>query len=109
MRVGAPGAEKPFVGVEDTRYVDVSDLVPDFDETFFGGDGVRRLAEPVAERIAAGETEPVGGQRIGAPIARPHPSLCMGLNYRDHAAETGQPVRDEPILFTKSPNTLVGP
>jgi 2,4-diketo-3-deoxy-L-fuconate hydrolase len=109
MRVGAPGAEKPVVRVDDTHYVDVSDLVPDFDETFFGGDGVRRLAEPVARRIAAGETEPFGSRRIGPPIARPHQILCIGLNYRDHAAETGQAVPDEPILFTKSPNTLVGP
>src|SRR5690242_15020256 len=109
MRVGAPGAEKPVVRVDDNHYVDVSDLVPDFDEAFFGGDGVRRLAEPVAQRIAAGETEPFGHQRIGAPIARPHQILCIGLNYRDHAAETGQAVPDEPILFTKSPNTLIGP
>ena len=49
------------------------------------------------------------GERIGAPIARPHQILCIGLNYSDHAAETGQAVPDEPILFTKSPNTLVGP
>jgi len=109
MRIGAPGAEKPVVRVDDTRYVDVSDLVTDFDERFFGDGGAARLAEPVAERIAAGETEPFAGQRIGAPIARPHQILCIGLNYRDHAAETGQAVPDEPILFTKSPNTLVGP
>ncbi|WP_342663643.1 fumarylacetoacetate hydrolase family protein [Paractinoplanes globisporus] len=109
MRVGAPGAEKPVVRVDDDRYVDVSDLVTDFDEAFFGGGGLRLLAGPVAERIAAGETEPFGGRRIGAPIARPHQILCIGLNYRDHAAETGQAVPDEPILFTKSPNTLVGP
>ncbi|MFC7274462.1 fumarylacetoacetate hydrolase family protein [Paractinoplanes rhizophilus] len=109
MRVGAPGAEKPVVRVDDTRYVDVSDLVRDFDEAFFGGDGLRRLAEPVAQRIAAGETEPFGSQRIGSPIARPHQILCIGLNYRDHAAETGQAVPAEPILFTKSPNTLIGP
>jgi len=109
MRIGAPGAEKPVVRVDDTRYVDVSDLVRDFDEAFFGAGGVARLAEPVAERIAAGETEPFGSQRIGSPIARPHQILCIGLNYRDHAAETGQAVPDEPILFTKSPNTLIGP
>src|SRR6185369_5707687 len=42
-------------------------------------------------------------------IARPHQILCVGLNYRDHAAETGMAVPDEPVLFTKSPNTLVGP
>jgi 2-keto-4-pentenoate hydratase/2-oxohepta-3-ene-1,7-dioic acid hydratase in catechol pathway len=109
MRIGAPGAEKPAVRVDDTSYVDVSDLVTDFDEHFFGGGGLHRLAEPVAERIAAGETRPFGDQRIGAPIARPHQILCIGLNYRDHAAETGQAVPDEPILFTKSPNTLIGP
>jgi 2,4-diketo-3-deoxy-L-fuconate hydrolase len=109
MRIGAPGAEKPVVRVDDTHYVDVSDLVRDFDEAFFGAGGVARLAEPVAERVAAGETEPFGSQRIGSPIARPHQILCIGLNYRDHAAETGQAVPDEPILFTKSPNTLIGP
>jgi 2-keto-4-pentenoate hydratase/2-oxohepta-3-ene-1,7-dioic acid hydratase in catechol pathway len=47
--------------------------------------------------------------RVGAPLARPHQILCIGLNYRDHAAETGSPVPSEPILFTKSPNTMVGP
>ena len=62
-----------------------------------------RLAGPVAERVAAGDATPFRGERIGAPIARPHQILCIGLNYRDHAAETGQAVPDEPILFTKSP------
>jgi 2-keto-4-pentenoate hydratase/2-oxohepta-3-ene-1,7-dioic acid hydratase in catechol pathway len=109
MRIGAPGAEKPVVRVDDTRYVDVSDLVTDFDERFFGAGGVARLAGPVADRIAAGRTCEFAGERVGAPIARPHQILCIGLNYSDHAAETGQAVPDEPILFTKSPNTLVGP
>ena len=64
----------------------------------------------VAERTAAGDVRTFGGGvRIGAPIARPHQILCIGLNYSDHAAETGQAVPEEPILFTKSPNTLVGP
>ncbi len=67
------------------------------------------LADIVAERVAAGRREPVGGRRFGAPIARPHQILCIGLNYSDHAAETGQAVPAEPILFTKSPNTLIGP
>jgi 2,4-didehydro-3-deoxy-L-rhamnonate hydrolase len=109
MRVGAVGAEKPVVRVDGTSYVDVADLVDDFDEAFFGGGGVARLAAAVAERVEAGALQPFGDQRIGAPIARPHQILCIGLNYSDHAAETGQPVPDEPILFTKSPNTLVGP
>jgi 2-keto-4-pentenoate hydratase/2-oxohepta-3-ene-1,7-dioic acid hydratase in catechol pathway len=109
MRIGAEGAEKPVVRVDDTSYVDVSDLVPDFDEAFFGAGGPGTLAAPVAERIAAGDVHRFGDERIGAPIARPHQILCIGLNYRDHAAETGQAVPAEPILFTKSPNTLVGP
>ncbi|MGN9908848.1 fumarylacetoacetate hydrolase family protein [Phytohabitans sp. LJ34] len=109
MRVGAAGAEKPAVRVDDSSYVDVSDLAADFDERFFGSGGIARLAGPVAERIAAGQVRQLGDERIGAPIARPHQILCIGLNYSDHAAETGQAVPAEPILFTKSPNTLVGP
>jgi 2,4-didehydro-3-deoxy-L-rhamnonate hydrolase len=109
MRIGAVGAEKPVVRVDDHRYVDVSDLVTDFDEAFFAAGGPARLSPAVAQRIAAGETGTFAGERVGAPIARPHQILCIGLNYRDHAAETGQAVPDEPILFTKSPNTLIGP
>ncbi|GAA0519213.1 2-hydroxyhepta-2,4-diene-1,7-dioate isomerase [Paractinoplanes deccanensis] len=109
MRIGAPGAEKPVVRADEGHYVDVSDLTADFDERFFGSGGIARLAEPVAERIATGDVLPFGDVRVGAPIARPHQILCIGLNYSDHAAETGQAVPSEPILFTKSPNTLVGP
>jgi len=108
MRIGPVGAEKPVVRVDETSYVDVDDLVRDFDAGYFAG-GHDRLREAVATRVAAGDVVPFGGERIGAPIARPHQILCIGLNYRDHAAETGQAVPDEPILFTKSPNTLVGP
>ena len=109
LRIGAAGAEKPAVRAGDNSYVDVSDLVTDFDEAFFGSGGIDRIAGPVAERIAAGRTQTLGDQRIGAPIARPHQILCIGLNYSDHAAETGQAAPAEPILFTKSPNTLIGP
>jgi len=108
MRIGSAGAEKPVVRIDDASYVDVSDLVTDFDAGYFAG-GHDRLREQVAARIAAGEVSPFGGERVGAPIARPHQILCIGLNFRDHAAETGQPVPEEPILFTKSPNSLVGP
>jgi 2-keto-4-pentenoate hydratase/2-oxohepta-3-ene-1,7-dioic acid hydratase in catechol pathway len=108
MRIGPTGAEKPVVRIDDASYVDVSDLVTDFDAAYFAG-GHDRLRTAVEERVAAGDTAPFSGQRIGPPISRPHQILCIGLNYRDHAAETGQPVPDEPILFTKSPNTLVGP
>ena len=109
MRIGAPGAEKPAARVDDDTYVDLSDLVPDIDETFLGSGGVDRIRPVVAERAAAGDVRRFEGERVGAPIARPHQILCIGLNYRDHAAETGQAVPEEPILFTKSPNTLIGP
>lgn len=109
MRIGAPGAEKPAAQLDDGTYVDLSDVVPNFDEAFFGDGGVERIRPVVAERAARGDVSVFAGERIGAPIARPHQILCIGLNYRDHAAETGQAVPDEPILFTKSPNTLIGP
>ncbi|WP_436839203.1 fumarylacetoacetate hydrolase family protein [Nonomuraea angiospora] len=105
MRIGAPGAEKPVVRVDESHYIDVSDVTPDFDERFFAAGGVALLAD----RVAGGEVRAFAGERVGAPIARPHQILCIGLNYSDHAAETGQAVPDEPILFTKSPNTLIGP
>lgn len=109
MRIGAPGAEKPIVRLDGDTYVDVSGAVAGFNEEFFASGGAARLAGLVAERAAAGEVSRFEGERIGAPIARPHQIIGIGLNYRDHAAETGQAVPDEPILFSKSPNTLVGP
>lgn len=109
MRLGDPGAERPVVRLDETRYVDVSDEVRDFDEHFFGSGALATLGDLVAARVAAGHVAEIGDERVGAPIARPHQILCIGLNYSDHAAETGQPVPAEPILFTKSPNTLVGP
>lgn len=109
VRLGPAGSETPGALVDDDTFVDLSDVVGDFDEKFFGSGELAALADVVAERVAAGRTEPVGDRRFGAPIARPHQILCIGLNYSDHAAETGQTVPDEPILFTKSPNTLIGP
>lgn len=109
LRVGPIGREKPGVLVDDAHYVDLSDEVADFDEEFFGTGGLERIAPLVEARTATGPRLPLAGVRLGAPIARPHQIICVGLNYRDHAAETGQEVPSEPILFTKSPNTLVGP
>lgn len=109
MRIGAVGAEKPVARLDDETYVDLSDVVTDFDEAFFGSGGIDRIRPVVAERAAQGRVSAFAGERVGAPISRPHQILCIGLNYRDHAAESGMAVPDEPILFTKSPNTLVGP
>ncbi|QHC61082.1 fumarylacetoacetate hydrolase family protein [Rathayibacter sp. VKM Ac-2760] len=109
LRVGPAGSEKPAALGPDGSYIDLSDVVDDFDERFFGSGGLDRLRPIVQERLAAGAAVPLGDARVGAPIARPHQILCIGLNYSDHAAETGQAVPAEPILFTKSPNTLIGP
>ena len=112
MRIGPTGDEKPAVRLTtlpEGSYVNVSDLVGDFDEAFFGGGGITSIEPEVRRRADAGEVQELRGQRIGSPIARPHQIVCIGLNYRDHAEETGQAVPDEPIIFSKSPNTLVGP
>ncbi|CAN5329255.1 fumarylacetoacetate hydrolase family protein [soil metagenome] len=105
LRLGQPGAEKPALLIDDDHYVDLSDVVHDFDEAFFGSGRIAELAALSAGR----EPLPLAGLRIGSPIARPHQILCIGLNYADHAAETNQKVPEEPILFTKSPNTIQGP
>jgi 2,4-diketo-3-deoxy-L-fuconate hydrolase len=109
IRVGSAGQEKPGVLIGDDSYVDVSDLTPDFGENFFASGGITLIKDAVEQRAAAGEVTALNGIRIGAPIARPHQILCIGLNYSDHAAETGQAAPDEPIVFNKAPNTLVGP
>ena len=108
MRIGPSGAEKPVVRLDDDRYVDVSEDVSDFDEAFFAG-GMTNLTTIVDRRVRAGDVQSFAGERIGAPFARPHQILCIGLNYSDHARETGQAIPSEPILFNKSPNTLIGP
>jgi 2,4-diketo-3-deoxy-L-fuconate hydrolase len=108
MRLGPVGGERPVVRLDETTYVDVSDAFADFDEAFFAG-GLQPLRALIEERTAAGDVRTFGDERVGSPIARPHQILCIGLNYSDHAAETGQQVPAEPILFTKSPNTMIGP
>jgi 2,4-didehydro-3-deoxy-L-rhamnonate hydrolase len=109
MRVGQVGEERPVVRISDDSYIDVSDVTADFDERFFADSGLSALRQVVTERQNAGHALALNGERIAAPIARPHQILCIGLNYSDHAAETGQAVPDEPIVFNKSPNTLIGP
>ena len=109
VRLGSAGQEIAGALLDDDTFVDLSDVVGDFDERFFASGALATLDATIAERRAAGRAEPRDGRRFGAPIARPHQILCIGLNYSDHAAETGQEVPAEPILFTKSPNTLIGP
>ena len=109
IRVGALGAEVPAVlGPEGERY-DVSSLAPDFDAAFFAAGGIADLQSRWANgEIQALPTLPADA-RLGAPIARPGHLVCAGLNYADHAAESGMAIPEEPLLFTKAPNTVIGP
>ena len=102
-RIGERGREIPAVLDESGVHRDVSSIVDDFTPEFFASEGIARLRE--ADVLAL----PSVSGRIGAPIARPSLILCVGLNYVDHANESNMKVPDEPILFTKAPNCLVGP
>lgn len=109
FRLGEPGRERPALRLDDNRHLDLDGIVRDFDADFFAGGGIARVRRAAAEADPARVRVTDPRERIGAPIARPHQILCVGLNYSDHARETGQEVPTEPILFSKSPNTLVGP
>ncbi len=108
MRYGPVGAERPAVLVADGGAVDVGDVVGDFDQRFFAEGGIDEVRRVLAEGL---RLEPVDldGQRIGAPIAKPYQVLGIGLNYADHAAETGATLPTEPVVFNKSPSSVVGP
>lgn len=108
IRFGAPDQEKPGLLLEDGRRIDATGFGQDYDERFLGGDGLTRLADWVRDHAA---TAPVvdGSVRLGPCIARPSKIVCVGLNYADHAQESGMPIPAEPILFFKSTSSIVGP
>jgi 2-keto-4-pentenoate hydratase/2-oxohepta-3-ene-1,7-dioic acid hydratase in catechol pathway len=105
LRVGEFGREIPVVMASDGRPLDCSSLYGDFDAAFFRDHGLDELASRTTELPEIDIT----GQRIGAPISSPQKIVCVGLNYVTHAQESGQPIPKEPVLFMKSPGTLVGP
>lgn len=112
IRVGAPGDERPGVLLDSGERVDASGFLHrighgDYDERFFSGDGLQRLSDWV--RTVADGPRLDRSARLGPPICRPSKLICVGLNFRDHAAETGQPEPDEPILFGKATSALCGP
>lgn len=109
MRLGEAGRERPHLLVGNDQVVDVSEEVGDFDAAFFARDGLAALRRAGGGLGARAFSLAGSSLRIGAPVAKPEKILCIGLNYADHAAETGQAVPKEPIVFAKAPNTLVGP
>ncbi|WP_443939435.1 fumarylacetoacetate hydrolase family protein [Pedobacter sp. MW01-1-1] len=105
IRFGEAGFEKPGV-IIDEKYFDVSSLVDDYNEAFFAGDALEKLKEAVK---TAQLPEVDKNVRLGAAMARPSKIICVGLNYKDHAAETNAPIPTEPILFFKATSAIVGP
>lgn len=108
VRVGPVGQERPAVWTGPDRAVDVSSFVTDVDGAFLASGGPERLAEWLARRSDLPEID-LSQVRIGAPISRPGKVVCVGLNYRAHAAEGGMAVPAEPVLFLKAAYTVVGP
>ncbi|QRP44446.1 fumarylacetoacetate hydrolase family protein [Amycolatopsis sp. FDAARGOS 1241] len=109
VRLGAAGEERPFVRAGDGTLYDLSGLTSDVDGAFLASGGIARAAAaleagelPVADAAAA-------NLRVGPPLAAPGKILCIGMNYRRHAEETGAAVPEEPVLFMKAPDVIVGP
>ena len=108
IRFGEVGKEKPGVLTADGRRKDCSAYFSDWDHSFFQNNGLTKLAKLVAQSEDSLPEVPEGA-RWGACVARPWKVICIGLNYSDHAAESGMPVPSEPIVFMKATNTVVGP
>ncbi len=107
IRFGEPGKEKPGVIINEKRY-DLSGVIKDYDEAFFGSNGIEQLKEYINEHHD--KLVPVSDEvRLGAPLARPSKIICIGLNYADHAKEAGAEPPAEPIIFFKSTTAIVGP
>ncbi len=106
IRFGTKGNEKPGIIDDENNRRDVSHLFKDWNNDFFELDGIAKLKDA----LKSISTFPVidEKERWAAPVARPGKVICIGLNYSDHAAETGAKIPEEPIVFMKAANTVVG-
>jgi 2-keto-4-pentenoate hydratase/2-oxohepta-3-ene-1,7-dioic acid hydratase in catechol pathway len=108
IRFGVEGNEKPGVQLQDGTRLDVSAFGQDYNEAFFGGDGLERLENWL--KTNQNNCPKVSNNiRLGAPLTRPSKIVCVGLNYAKHAEEAGMAVPKEPVLFFKSTTALCGP
>lgn len=107
QRLGPPGREIPVVQHDGTTY-DLRPLTADLDGAFWASEGIARTRAALG-RVELAELPDAAALRVGAPLARPNKIVCIGLNYRDHAAETGATLPAEPVVFMKDPMTIVGP
>ena len=108
IRFGEAGKERPGVISGGGVRLDVSGFGRDYDESFFGGNGVEELRAWLEKNASAAPKIP-GSVRLGPPISRPSKIVCIGLNFRDHATESGQQAPKEPVIFFKATSSLVGP
>lgn len=105
-RLGPLGREVPVLHADGRTY-DLRSLTDDIDGAFFASGGIRRAREAVAAGEVL-ELEGADALRVGAPLSQPGKIVCIGLNYRDHAEETGAEIPGEPVIFMKDPSTIVG-
>ncbi len=106
-RLGEPGSEIPVV-LDGDRRLDLRPLTSDVDGAFLADDPVGRTSAALAAGLLP-ELADADALRIGAPIARPGAVVCIGMNYAAHAAESGSAPPSFPVMFLKTPNTVVGP
>jgi len=107
IRFGEPENEKPGLLDGNGKRKDLSAIFKDWDFAFFKHDGMRKLRDHL-DNISLFPDVP-DQVRWASCVARPGKVLCVGLNYSDHAVESGMPVPEEPIIFQKGSNTVVGP
>jgi len=108
IRFGDPGTELPGLLLNDGTRIDASSFGSDYNESFFASGGLNRLRDWM-NKNSANAPRVDAAVRLGPPICRPSKIVCIGLNFRDHAAETGARIPTEPVIFFKSTTALVGP
>jgi 2,4-diketo-3-deoxy-L-fuconate hydrolase len=107
LRFGPVGHEKPGVLTATGQHIDVSAFGEDYHEAFFASNGPARLAAWLAEHAACPPLP--AGARLGPCVARPSKLIGIGLNYRQHGAETGLGTPQEPVFFLKATSAISGP
>src|SRR6266516_3288909 len=105
VRYGAPGREKPGILDGNGRIRDLSGLVPDIAGETLSPHGLAKIRKADIEKLPSVR----GGVRLGPCVGAVGNYIAIGLNYADHAAESGMPIPKEPIIFNKAPNCIVGP
>lgn len=108
IRFGADGNEKPGVELNDGKRIDVSGFGQDFDQNFFGKEGISQLKKWL-QTHAKDCPVVADSMRLGPPLQRPSKIVCVGLNYAKHAAESGMAIPEEPVLFFKASSAICGP